>query len=652
MQQNGANNSQPAGVSNFTEASPASSNNNNATSPLPPPRKLTEASSSASITSARGANQYSEVGSTLGTSKDYSSLAAFNSFLNNSVFPIEDLHNVSQAWKPPEKNNIPVSSNQKGSSVFSRFTKRVNVRFKGKTFLEMPSYPFVNSDNEAEPISSKSPTNAGTRSKPSSASGKRPNSSSKKTQQPNNNTTTSSNTSQLEDDNIPKLWEHRFVYFLVSNYQGNTGQTEMHHTLIESQDFLIEKEHCIVFETLQDLVYYESSPFISFLIRREFDPSLPASSVAEKKKNGQTNTQKKDAAAKKDNAPPPPGLPTPSTTKKIQTAISAATSINQDELIESMVHDIKSSFGSNCEILHTFKTCTMPLFVNDKFGFTKAKYEQKQSIKYKNWSSLLCKSDNTLNIAAPTLLMDDSFKSETPSSSRFSITQLPNTNETSEILNHINVRIEVAEGTSILSEEVQNKLNPVLISISSLKDLPNEKYLAERCKPVSLSFNIRGKTFRTNGYEHASFISLNYKRIIYLGSNSEMEMYREYFSRIPIVFEVHDRDPKEGVGKFFGKAEVSLKTMILNSRGREVSDNFQIQGVCMLQDEYEKAVKRLEEEKKRVQAIEEEKKAKASSKSPKNKNSKTNLLESPKVALASANTKCFKLSTLFSKENM
>ena len=304
-----------------------------------------------------------------------------------------------------------------------------------------------------------------------------------------------------------------------------------------------------------------------------------------------------------------------------------------------MIQDIKSAFGTNCEILHTFKTCTLPLFVNDKFGFTKSKYEQKHSNKYKNWSSLLCRSD-TLNIG-PTSLMDESFKSETLSSSRFSMTQVPTTHEASEILNHINVRIEVAEGTSILSEEVQNKLNPVLTSISSLKDLPNEKYLADRCKPVSISFNIRGKTFRTNGYEHASFISLNYKRVIYLGSNSEMEMYREYFSRMPIVFEVHDRDPKEGVGKFFGKAEVSLKTMILNSRGREVSDNFQIQGVCMLPDEYEKAVKRLEEEKKRVAVVEEEKKAKASSKSPKNKNSKTNLLESPKVPSTSANTEVF-----------
>ena len=588
-------------------------------------KKLASVGSSASLISARG-HQESAMSSVSG-SKDWSNLSVFSSFINNSIFPIEDLHNVAQALKPPEKM-IP-SSSQKGPTIFPKYQKKILIKFKGRTFIDIPYYPYVNDDAETESTTSKSP-GPNQKKKPSSASGKRPGSSNSTKKGANNSAiSTESNTTTNDDGSIQKLWEHRVVYFVASNYGGSTGFVELHQTLIDSQEYNIEKEHTIYMETLQDLVYFESCPFVSFVIRREFDPATPPTTV-EKKKSSKKEATPSNAGNKKDNTPPAPGLPATNTTKKVQNNIGSATQIPLEELQEGMIADIKAAFGSHCEILHSYRASTIPLFVNDKFGYTKCKYEFVYSPKYKYWSSLLDTKSETASNG-----FDESFKSEGISSARFSVNALSFTppQDYSEFLHNINIRFEVAEGASILSEDVQNKLNPMMVSISSLKDLPNESYLSDRCKPVSVSYSIRGKTFKTKGHHHDSLINLGYQRIIYLGNSNEMEMYRDYFIRMPIVFETHDRDPKDGIAKFFGKSEVALKTLILNSRGRDISDNFQIQGYTILPDEYEKAVKRIEEEKKKAQTQEEEKKVKPNTKSPKNLNMKSPSVESPKNSL-------------------
>ena len=595
---------------------------------IAPPKKLSTVGSTASLLSARN-GALSTAGSAATAKESQPLVSPFASFLNSSPFPLEDLYSVANALKPPEKNNVPSGAGQKGGSgPFAKYQKRITVKIKGRTFMELPPYTYVSDDVENESIISTS-NNAKRNSaspKPGTKKVSRPSSSASNSKK---NTTINasivSTTPEVEEESsTQKQWEHRFVYFIASNHGGTTGFVEMHQTLIENQDFFIEREHTIFVEALQDLVYFESCPFVTFLVRREFDPSMPPSSDPDKKKI--INPTGKNAPnTKKDQTTPPPGLPTTAVTKKVSTSIGNASPITIEELLEAMTQDVKAAFGNNCEIIHSFTTSTLQMMTNDKFGVSKVKYHQRASPKYRNWNTLLNTSTSSVAIVNTARL-------DAPSSSRLNHVDFINPEEESEFLNHVSIRIETTDGNSILSDEAQNRLNPLMVSISSLKDLPNETYLPEKCKPVTVYYHIRGKTFKTKSFEHDSCIQMNYQKIIYLGPSSEMEMYRDYFIRVPITFEVHDRDPRDGpVARCFGKADVALKTMLLNSRGREISESVQIQGVSLLQDEYDRAIKKQEEEKKKQQAIEEEKKQKQNSKSPKKQAN-----DSPKVTIPPA----------------
>ncbi|KAL9650145.1 hypothetical protein ABK040_011315 [Willaertia magna] len=503
-----------------------------------------------------------------------------SSFFNSlSSYPFEDIRNAPSALKPTSGNAN--SASNKNSSSFNKYQRKVQLKIKGRTFYEIPPFPTVVSTNtnatmeeSTTTLQLKSP-----KSKKTAITGNRPPSASANEKKEGLNQTVIA-PEPFSFESTKTLYEHYVIYLIIN---PTTGTVDLNSMLIEKQDFSFDKEFIVNIETINDLAFYECFDFNVFIARRIYENAAANDKLRNAKNTSKTNNAKS----------------TTTIGSKRETGISGGTGSNtnqkknnggfhanmtKEELIELLKSEILNQFGHSTEILHSMKIPISQMIIGERYSVGKFDFEQIPTDKYLT-------TNTTENNEEKTTYLNGVIENINPFLSGYS------NNEKSEFLKQFYVRYELVDGT-ILSDELQSKLNPILINISSLKDLPNESYLAERCKTVSVSFQIRGKVFKTNSYDHATNILVNYQKILYLGPNSDLELYRDFYSRNPLTFEVHDRDPKEGITKYYGKADMSLKTIIFESRGKELSENLQIHSVNISQEEYEKMVRKEEEKRK------------------------------------------------------
>merc|ERR1739838_307834 len=114
----------------------------------------------------------------------------------------------------------------------------------------------------------------------------------------------------------------------------------------------------------------------------------------------------------------------------------------------------------------------------------------------------------------------------------------------------------------LLPGGLQKRLNPIVMTIKVVKDLPDKplsyEQLAEECEPVfcKYSFFDNSEINESVGRPHEKDVHFNDVRVFFLGDYEQSEL-REYFQENSFHIEVHDRNQKpkkeEDIGAVFGE---------------------------------------------------------------------------------------------------
>ncbi|XP_072136456.1 uncharacterized protein cfap92 isoform X1 [Mobula birostris] len=106
----------------------------------------------------------------------------------------------------------------------------------------------------------------------------------------------------------------------------------------------------------------------------------------------------------------------------------------------------------------------------------------------------------------------------------------------------------VSVDKSLMSKEVEEELNPMVIRIISASSMPSTPVpihlLQERCSPVYCQYQLFDlPCHQTKGREHGSEVSFKDVNVILTGT-IDPDKLREYFHGPPLMIEIHDRDRK------------------------------------------------------------------------------------------------------------
>jgi len=107
-----------------------------------------------------------------------------------------------------------------------------------------------------------------------------------------------------------------------------------------------------------------------------------------------------------------------------------------------------------------------------------------------------------------------------------------------------------------LSEEIDNKVKPMLVTIEKAQNLPNEGFLSQKCKKMYCKLSVHDQVVTTQEVEQAPSVAFHHQTVMYI--KDQAESYRKFFETRPIPIELHDRDPQDEnqLTVYYAKAEV------------------------------------------------------------------------------------------------
>ena len=108
--------------------------------------------------------------------------------------------------------------------------------------------------------------------------------------------------------------------------------------------------------------------------------------------------------------------------------------------------------------------------------------------------------------------------------------------------------VTITLDTKLMSERQLEALNPMMIKIDKIIDLPEKplsyEELKERCEPVYCSYKVLNQPiYKTEGKIHDKIIHYNDINVFLAGLVDPDEL-REYLFGAPFEIEIHDRDRK------------------------------------------------------------------------------------------------------------
>lgn len=142
----------------------------------------------------------------------------------------------------------------------------------------------------------------------------------------------------------------------------------------------------------------------------------------------------------------------------------------------------------------------------------------------------------------------------------------------------------VSVDKSLMSEEVERELNPMVIRIFSASSMPTTpvplNVLQEKCDPVYCQYQFYNlPCHQTKGREHGTEITFKDINVILTGIINPAKL-KEYFQGPPLAIEVHDRDrkikPQSQPPALFGTEpeDTKLSNVGLVSNKRTIHDPF------------------------------------------------------------------------------
>jgi len=109
--------------------------------------------------------------------------------------------------------------------------------------------------------------------------------------------------------------------------------------------------------------------------------------------------------------------------------------------------------------------------------------------------------------------------------------------------------VQVSLDRNLLPDGLERKLNPMVVTVRSVKNLPcnptSYEKLDEDCLPVYCKYNFMDSYFiTTTGYNHSPNVYFNDTRVFFLGKYDQAEL-RQYIQQNKFKIYVHDRDQRE-----------------------------------------------------------------------------------------------------------
>jgi len=109
--------------------------------------------------------------------------------------------------------------------------------------------------------------------------------------------------------------------------------------------------------------------------------------------------------------------------------------------------------------------------------------------------------------------------------------------------------VQIALDKNLLPTGLERKLNPMVVTLRSVKNLPcnpsSYEKLNEDCLPVYCKYNFMDSDFiTTTGYNHSTNVYFDDTRVFFLGKYNQAEL-RQFIQQNKFKICVHDRDQKE-----------------------------------------------------------------------------------------------------------